>query len=448
MMIFYIQAGLQPHRSPCEATALRAKTNVADERTRIDSADRIRRANVKKIFFTTQPNPAIIRCAKPHSSTHELSHRSASLQIGIVRYTFVRKASGDRKGTICVAKNDTLLLDGIIDDRVEQCLPSERRDEAFEYFAFQQVLRDADLSHDEVLSGAVDGRDDGGIDGIFILVNGNLLADPSSFFWPKHGCQLTVYVITCKHHDTFKQAPVDNLVATVSEIFDLGLNETELAGAYSKRLLRVREILMVAYRRLSPRLQKFEVRFVYASRGDSAAVGSSVLARANQCGRKGTRAVWECLEFICVSRRCRTRRHTSQVLHPHARTTIFGGSFSRTSVCGTMQIVRLRKFHFRRKRRITAYMFDSNIRAFMGLNRVNEDIRDTLTSTSNLDFWWLNNGITILANSACVVAKTIQIDEPQIVYGLQTSESIFRHFGRRRQRRKQQMCACQDNCFG
>ena len=131
-----------------------------------------------------------------------------------------------------MAKNDTLLLDGIIDDRVEQSLPSDRRDEAFEYFAFQQVLRDADLSHDEVLSGAVDGRDDGGIDGIFILVNGNLLTDPSSFFWPKHGCQLTVYVITCKHHDTFKQAPVDNLVATVSEIFDLGLNETEIAGAY------------------------------------------------------------------------------------------------------------------------------------------------------------------------------------------------------------------------
>ena len=62
-----------------------------------------------------------------------------------------------------MAKNDTLLLDGIIDDRVESCLPSERRDEVFEYFAFQQVLKDADLSHDELLSGAVDGRDDGGV---------------------------------------------------------------------------------------------------------------------------------------------------------------------------------------------------------------------------------------------------------------------------------------------
>jgi hypothetical protein len=327
-----------------------------------------------------------------------------------------------------VAKNDTLLLDGIIDDRVEQCLPSERRDEAFEYFAFQQVLRDADLSHDEVLSGAVDGRDDGGIDGIFILVNGNLLADPSSFFWPKHGCQLTVYVITCKHHDTFKQAPVDNLVATVSEIFDLGLNETELAGAYSKRLLRVREILMVAYRRLSPRLQKFEVRFVYASRGDSAAVGSSVLARANHAVEKvrelfgnvsSSFAFLGAAELVGIHRKSCIRTLELQFSEVLSR----GRQYA--VLCKLSDYV---SFISDENGGLRRYMFDSNIRAFMGLNRVNEDIRDTLTSTSNLDFWWLNNGITILANSACVVAKTIQIDEPQIVYGLQTSESIFRHF--------------------
>jgi hypothetical protein len=332
------------------------------------------------------------------------------------------------KDNFYVAKNDTLLLDGIIDDRVNQCLPSQRRDEAFEYFAFQQVLRDADLSHDEVLTGAVDGRDDGGIDGFFILVNGNLLADPSSFFWPKHGSQLTVYVITCKHHDTFKQSPVDNLVATVSEIFDLGLSETQLAGAYSKRLLRVREILMIAYRRLSPRLQNFEVRFVYASRGDSTSVGTSVRARANYAVEKVRELfgnVSSSFDFLGAAELVGIHRKSCiRTLELSFEQVLSRGS-QYAVLCSLSDYLR---FISDENGGLRRYMFDSNIRAFMGLNRVNEDISDTLTSVANVDFWWLNNGVTILADSACVVAKTIQIDEPQIVNGLQTSESIFRHF--------------------
>ena len=61
-------------------------------------------------------------------------------------------------------------------------------------------------------------------------------------------------------------------------------------------------------------------------------------------------------------------------------------------------------------------------------DRVNEDIRSTLIDIESPDFWWLNNGVTILATGASVIGKSIQIEDIQIVNGLQTSESIFRHF--------------------
>src|SRR5438445_11551941 len=104
-----------------------------------------------------------------------------------------------------MAKNDTLLIDGIIDERISLKLPSDKRDEAFEYFAFEQALKDYDFSTDEIISGSVDGRNDGGIDGFFIIINGHLLSDPESFNWPKSGAVLEVWLITCKHHDTFRQ---------------------------------------------------------------------------------------------------------------------------------------------------------------------------------------------------------------------------------------------------
>lgn len=78
--------------------------------------------------------------------------------------------------------------------------------------------------------------------------------------------------------------------------------------------------------------------------------------------------------------------------------------------------------------KLRRYLFDSNVRDFMGFNRVNEDIRNTLLKNNSPDFWWLNNGVTILATAANIVGKSIQIEDIQIVNGLQTSESIFRYF--------------------
>ncbi|MFP9435950.1 AIPR family protein [Pectobacterium brasiliense] len=74
------------------------------------------------------------------------------------------------------------------------------------------------------------------------------------------------------------------------------------------------------------------------------------------------------------------------------------------------------------------YLFDSNVRDFMGLNFVNEDIKKTLTSEDSPDFWLLNNGVTILATSAKLIGQSINMEDIQIVNGLQTSESIFRYF--------------------
>ena len=61
----------------------------------------------------------------------------------------------------------------------------------------------------------------------------------------------------------------------------------------------------------------------------------------------------------------------------------------------------------------------------MGINTVNGDILDTLNNRKeNEDFWWLNNGITILCSSAIAIGKSITIENVQIVNGLQTSECI------------------------
>ena len=150
-----------------------------------------------------------------------------------------------------MAINDVVLLDGIIDERLAQDLPSSKRDEVFEFFSLEETLKDYDLSHEEIESGWIDGQNDGGFDGIYILINGHLLEDADDFVWPRAHASIAVWLITCKHHPTFRQATLDAMLATIQELFDLGRVQTELHGVYSEDLLAFRTRLELTLRRLS-----------------------------------------------------------------------------------------------------------------------------------------------------------------------------------------------------
>lgn len=75
-------------------------------------------------------------------------------------------------------------------------------------------------------------------------------------------------------------------------------------------------------------------------------------------------------------------------------------------------------------------IFDSNIRRFLGSRgAVNSDIKKTCTDTSmSFQFWFLNNGITIVCDSFDAVADPdnphIKIKNMQIVNGCQTAKTL------------------------
>ncbi len=74
-------------------------------------------------------------------------------------------------------------------------------------------------------------------------------------------------------------------------------------------------------------------------------------------------------------------------------------------------------------------IFEANVRDYQGGNSVNEDIQETLTEPEEEeDFWWLNNGITIIASKVSLAGKTVAMEDINIVNGLQTSTEIYKHF--------------------
>lgn len=328
-----------------------------------------------------------------------------------------------------MAKNDVILLDGIIDQRLAEGLPSHERDEVFEFLVLEESLKDYDLSRDEIESGWIDGRNDGGIDGFYILVNGHLLDDGEEFVWPKTNAAIDVWLFTCKHHATFLQAPLDSILATLQEIFDFSLDKTRLCGTYSEKLLAFRSLLHLAYRRLSIGRPVIRFNVVYASRGDSGQIGESITARSRQIESTISDLFSSCsVQFQFLG--------ASELVTLHRRTKTFSLDLPFMEHLATgkdsyVLLVRLEdywKFVSDENGHLRRYLFDSNVRDFLGENQVNEEIARSLADSSAPDFWWLNNGVTILATNATVPGKTIQLQDIQIVNGLQTTETIFRHF--------------------
>jgi len=327
-----------------------------------------------------------------------------------------------------MAKNDTILLDGILAQRVQDSLPSADKGEVFEYFAFEQLLKDYDLSRDEIDHGWVDGRNDGGIDGLYLFINGSLLTDPLTFAWPRSGAVIELYVITAKHHDTYEMRPIDSLCATAQEFFDLAIDRKDVQASYANKVLHIRALFAHAYQRLAAARPVLSINFVYISRGDSQNVAENIINRTNQLlgiVRDSFSCATSTFEFIGASELIAIYRKEKafSITLPvsESLTSAESGYVVLTKIDDYATFVTDDSGKLRR------YLFDSNVRDFLGYTQINLDILETLKDTTAAEFWWLNNGVTILTTSARMIGKTLHLENIQIVNGLQTTETIFEY---------------------
>ena len=328
-----------------------------------------------------------------------------------------------------MAKNDTILVDSILEERRKINHPSNDVGEVFELFANEQIMRDYDLSLTELQQANVDGKDDGGIDSFYVFVNGILLNDNiNDFRYPKTQIEITVVVIQCKHAATFEQSPVNSLYTSISELFDLSKENKNLDGDYNKDVLVKRSQFIASYKATACNLSSLNFKFYYASMGDANLVGENIVARSEQLKTKMTELFSQCsctFEYIGASELLELYRKQNN----RKLTLPIASSISTSNECFVVlcSISDYYNFITDDGDYLKRFIFDSNVRDYMGLNHVNTDIIETLNGQKEIEFWWLNNGVTILASSAVNIGTELTISDAQIVNGLQTSYSIYEY---------------------
>src|SRR5699024_352074 len=66
--------------------------------------------------------------------------------------------------------------------------------------------------------------------------------------------------------------------------------------------------------------------------------------------------------------------------------------------------------------KLDASLFEANVRDYEGVTEVNKSIQKSLAENdSTIDFWWLNNGVTIVADRVQPANKVLELESPQIV---------------------------------
>jgi hypothetical protein len=335
-----------------------------------------------------------------------------------------------------MANNEQVLLDQVLKDRQAERSTPIADEKAFELFACEQALRSHELSPDEIAEGVVGGSNDGGLDGVYVFLNGALLNEDSEVFDEVFlaskiptGSLLEVWLVQAKRESSFSETTIEKVADSTRRLLRLAEDDADLAQLYGPPVVTRTGFFRAALQKLAARHPKVAIHFVYASKGDTREVNTKVLVKANDLkkqfekevmpGAAGRTELMGAAELWKLS-----NAHPSYTM----QLTYQENATSGTSGTSHVALVTLRdylKFLTGEDGDLRRHIFDWNVRDFQGNVEVNTEIEASLRDPAGPEFWWLNNGVTVVCSKASVIGKTFSLDDVQVVNGLQTSHTIF-----------------------
>jgi AIPR protein len=269
---------------------------------------------------------------------------------------------------------------------------------------------------------------DGQIDAMYVLANGATLSGEDDKEIPEKGpIEIDIIIIQSKNKDSFEENPLKIIRTTALDLIDLKRDYSTYLPNYSEKLQDRFALARKALLASAGRTAKVRVRVYYATKGGTDNIHPNVICTGDVLKKElstlvATRDVdVEYLgaeKLIARSRLPKTRIRYLEV--QQSLSSDIGDSFA----C-LVTLEALVSFLSDDKGDLIRALFDANVRDFLGKTEVNDAIRDTLQNLADDDFWWFNNGITIVATGIDQKGKKLALEEALLVNGLQTSNVIF-----------------------
>lgn len=322
--------------------------------------------------------------------------------------------------------DQVLLLEERLKREKNKTHPNLSDDEYFLVRSIDAILKSRHLSYRELEHGITEGHNDGGIDAVYTFLDGALV-DEETRKTGRPNARIELEVIQVKNEYGFQETAIQKLIDHLPLLVRPELPadlDVELNAQVRDRF----QIFRSLYRSIS--FPKVSVRIRYITKATDLHVKVEKKADrlcalvANEL--PGAEVTRHFIGAEDLNREFRKRITTTRKL-PVAENLRSPGKG------GFVCLVTLHDWHqfiSGDDGAILESLFEDNVRDFVGKTRINESIHESLKAgdESSADFWWLNNGVTVLGRQVQRKHDIIEIEDPQIVNGLQTSRIIHQYF--------------------
>lgn len=328
--------------------------------------------------------------------------------------------------------NMQVLLKSLIEKEYEEdCNEFTTIEDFFEFFSAKIVLKSYTLSDEEIMQGIKGAGNDGGCDAIYIFCNGLLVKEdflenreiPSDSL-------LEMIIIQSKTSTSFNEDVMMKWKTVSINLFDLNKDVADYSKRYNEDVRDSFQLFRDVYTALIRKRIKLTLKYWYISEGEQ------IHPNVKQQGEELKENVKGLFPSAKVSVEYFGAEKIMEILNtPDVRDyelILADNPISLGVNKDYIALVSLGKYYnfiTNGSDTLEQSIFESNIRDYQGSVVVNKEIHNTLDQNDSIDFWWLNNGITILAsNISPVTSRSLIITEPEIVNGLQTSNEIYNFF--------------------
>jgi len=332
-----------------------------------------------------------------------------------------------------MGSNDRIVFDTIFNESKKLVADETTPDKYFEFFTSEQILKDYDLNDEEVESGIIGNGGDGGFDSFYVFINDDLLREDTDISIFPGNVKFDIYIVQSKRNEKFSESVIDKFILTSEELFDLEKDLNILALRYNSSLIDKITKFKQSFLKLSKKIKSINFHFHYATVGNTDSIHHNVhdkQERLKATMQKLFSSATFNFTFVGARELIKlSRSEPSQAFEIKLSENAISTGSENDGYIGLVKLEDYFDFITDEHGRIRKNIFEANVRDYQGDVKVNQGILKTLESDTEVDFWWLNNGITIVCTEASVRGgKRMVVENAQIVNGLQTSNVIYNYF--------------------
>lgn len=332
--------------------------------------------------------------------------------------------------------NDVILKSFLDDFRASYDFAELHDDTLFEYFVNYCIVSKLYPREFQIEDLSTDGENDLGIDGVAIIVNGNIITDEDEidYFVHQNGMlDVTFVLVQSKTSSKFSGDQVGTFLCGAKSLFDEKPSMPE-----NEKIKKIRKIKDKIYEH-SVSFEKLpELKLYFVTTGEwknPVPIVERAKLELKELEEKKIFIKTPTLEFIDAEKLKSYYRELKRkiIKEISVASCIPLPDFSnqnkiKQALLGCISVNSYLSLVETEDKNLLKGLFYDNVRDFQGFNSVNREIEETLKSTEGQKLLaLLNNGITIIAKKVDRIGMKVKLSDFQIVNGCQTANILYKN---------------------